>query len=245
MFNIGSWLVPKPPPEIGCVAKAYVERTEQAQKDLLLILEYLAERTEQTADNELSNEDFQRASRLCAIPYRSLEEAQKGEIWVLMNRLSGMIAPATVEGLRATRHGYAGWSGWPTLLAGVIGTFLIAVLLQTYTLFGTQTLDRLNKKTAELMEVYAQINTIEQHKPELVLFDKDHRAQLEPATLEYLHLQYRRDAINGEIRTIFKDIYNWNASWAAPLARYLTDGRQASTGAWIAYQMKRGPVRPG
>src|SRR5512144_2112625 len=163
MFDIGSWLVPKPPPEIGCVAKAYVERTEQAQKDLLLILEYLAERAERAADDESIDEDFQRASRLCAIPYSSLEEAQKGEIWVLMNRLSGMIAPATVEGLRATRRGYAGWSGWPTLLAGVIGTFLIAVLLQTYTLFGTQTLDRLSTINAEAIEVSDQINTIEQH----------------------------------------------------------------------------------
>jgi hypothetical protein len=238
MLDIASWFERKPQDEIGCVAKAYVERTEQAQKDLLLILEYLAERT---SGEEATDQDIERAARLCALPYRSLEEAQKGEIWALMNRLSGLIEPATVEGLRATRHGVSGLAGWPTLLLGVIVTFVVALLMQMYTLFGSQTLDRLNTLNAEAKEVYSQINTAEQHKPELfaLLSDKPAKTSdsqtigatsVEPKSAgpdwtkiapEYRHLHNRLNSINDAKKEAFRNIYQWNSIWAGPLAIFV------------------------
>lgn len=211
-------------PETRCVAEAYAERTEQAQKDLLLILEYLAERTHLTGIQQATDEEIEEAARLCATPYRSLEEAQKGEIWVLMNRLSSLIAPATVEGLRATRRGSSSLAGWPTLLIGVICTFVLALALQMYTLFGGQTLVRLNELNAEQGEVNTKININEEHKPELYEFGlklmdpKFVSSEWQKSTPEYAHLRRRWDAINVEQREVFRNIYQWNAAWGVPLA---------------------------
>ena len=146
----------------------YLERSEQAQKDLLLILEYLAERTEPSGERMLIDEHVQRAAELCATPFRTLQEREKTEIWTLMNQLSALIAPATVEGLRrAMDPDVSRWSGFRTLIFGVCFLLTATLMVQAYTVMGTRTLYRLNEKTAELNTVYEQINALEEHRPEL------------------------------------------------------------------------------
>jgi hypothetical protein len=212
----------------GRVAEVYAERSEQAQRDLLLILEYLAERT---TGEEANNVDIREAARLCAIPYGSLEEAQKGEIWVLMSRLTRLIAPATVEGLRGTRRG----SGWPTLFSGVVITFLVALSLQVYVALGSQALGRLDNASAELAKVYTAMNAMEQDR---YAFSKKTESREEtesskktnPSSEEtesskktwppsYNQLQGQLDSIKGAMGVVFRDIYDWNGMWARPLAR--------------------------
>jgi hypothetical protein len=201
------------------VAEAYAKRSEQAQRDLLLILEYLAERT---TGEEANNDDIREAARLCAIPYGSLEEAQKGEIWVLMNRLTRLIAPATVEGLRGTRRAF----GWPTLFSGVVLTFLAALGLQVYVALGSQALGKLDNLNAEADKVYSAMNTMEEHR---YAFTKatDFSGKTDPSGEEtalgswppsYKQLNGQLQSINGFKGIVFRDIYEWNGMWARPLA---------------------------
>jgi len=70
MINVSNWFEHRSQAHTACVAEVYVKRTEQAQKDLLLILDYLAERT---SGVQASDADIKKAVDLCAIPYKDLQ----------------------------------------------------------------------------------------------------------------------------------------------------------------------------
>lgn len=212
-------------------AAEHTQRGEQAHHDLLLMLEYLAGRS---AEPQASEADIRTASELCAKPYAELGPRQ-GEVWVLVNRLAPLIAPASVEGLRNTRHGRAGVAGWPTLLSGVVITFILALLVQAYTLFGGQTLDRLNAKNAEAMTVFAQLNAMEEHLPALatqrlngqleigsikILSPYYNEDPVTKAPAKYIHLSEQLGSINSAKSQTFQGIYQWNAVWAWPIAKF-------------------------
>ena len=219
---------------MSVVTDTYLLRSEQAQKDLMLILEYLAERTKRSGKADVADEDVQRAAQLCATPFGSLKEQQRGEIWVLMNRFSALIAPATVEGLRRARSpDVSRWSGFRALIFGVCLLLPATLMVQAYTILGTRTLDRLNEKTAELNETYDLINALKEHRPELVNVSislgltkyysekTGSWADLDAAALKHQHLKLRIEAIRRSIETLYKDMYSWNAVWAAPFTHSL------------------------
>lgn len=224
-----------PSPEAGSFAEPYRTQSEQAQKDLMLILEYLTEQTERTADEDaIENDTIRDAARICATPFDKLDERQVGEIWVLMRELSYRIAPATVEGLRRTMGpDVKRWDGFKVPIATAIILLAGTLIVQAYTLFGAQTLRQINEKSAEVNEVYRQINTLEQHRPELVTvpleialkkFDKEgpaNSALLNSTALKRLHLSNRVNAINSSISSLYDDMYAWNGALGRPLARYI------------------------
>ncbi len=219
-----------PSEEDGHAAGLYRTLSEQAQKDLMLILEYLTRQSERTANAAaVENDTIRDAARICATPFDELDDRQVGEIWVLLRELSCRIAPATVEGLRRTMGpGVKPWDGFKVLIATAIILLVGTLSVQAYTTFGARTLHRMNEKIAEVNEVWGQINDLEAllTAPLEVgrKLGKDGPADLalfNPTTLKRRHLLDRADAISGTMNTLYQDMYAWNGALGWPLTRYV------------------------
>jgi len=89
-----------------------------------------------------------------------------------------------------------------------------------YTLFGTQTMAGMDKMDAQAEAVYAEINAIEQHKPELyeILQVLKQNRESQPALSDSTVLSYKQSldrlhAIDAGRGQLYSDMYQWNAPW--------------------------------
>lgn len=208
---------------------AYMAAIERAHEDLLVVLQYLTERTLQ---QPLESELIAQAAVLAAKPADALSPRERTQVWLCLDQFSSKLAPATVEGLRLTgmgrREEHVPWlMSW-----GVIGLLIATLILQGYAMFGGQTIVRIDALSRESQEVIDQINKMEVAQPELRQLGQDSinarvmrrepmqvlaekagvgpAAQTAPADVTYAQLWSRLEAINTAKRFAYHTLYQWN-----------------------------------
>lgn len=202
------------------VTEVFLTKTQTAQDDLLKIIEYLAQRRALRQEEKVEKGEIEAAADLCSRPVAAMTDKERQRVWSTFDAFSHRIAPATVEGLRE----YHDHRSLPRGFRLFLGTLLIAtILIQIYTLFGVQALSAIDARSSEQATVHEQINRMHEANPDLIRVETGNWEGVKKAHRDenviYTHLWDRNAAINREKRTHYDALYQWNALWAAVVAR--------------------------